>query len=98
MKIKRIYKEHDYCPIRWFVILDDDSIITIRERCNNCIVYKEDKSIFSVTDEDVLLEFVTQESNDDSTLLIAIDKLGAEILPSAMDYLHESWYDYKNEH
>lgn len=94
LQIKKIFKEHECCPIRWFAELEDGSFITIRERFCDCIVYKEAKSIFDVKEEDVLLEFKTEQSSDDSTLTIALEKLGAIVDPNAFNYIDESYDNY----
>jgi len=94
MVVKKIFKEHDYCPIRWFAVLDDDSVICIRERFSHCIIYKGYKSIFLIADDDILLEFDTEQPSEDSTLTIALEKINAVLLPGAMDYLGESFDEY----
>jgi hypothetical protein len=97
MKIVKIFKEHACCPIRWFAELDDGKIITIRERFNKCIVYKESKSIFSVVKDDVILEFQVDDetSGSDEVLKIAIEKMEAQLSPYAYDFLDESWDEYE---
>ena len=92
--IKKIFKDFDCCPIRWRAILEDDSIITIRERGHNCVVYKTDKSVFSVTDEDVIINFVTEFTGEDVVLQEALLKMHAKVDSDAMNYLHENYDEY----
>lgn len=99
MKIRKIFKEHECCPIKWFAELEDGSLITIRERMNELIVYKEAKSIFSVKDEDVLLYKDVDISGVDEVLNIAVKELDIEFLPGALNYLNKLFDEYrKNDH
>ncbi len=85
IQIKHIVKEHDYFPIRWWLMDEDDKVYTIRERGGECVIHHGIKSIFSVTDEDIIATFPVQEESNDSTLPIALIKMNAILLPNAGD-------------
>ncbi|NPV13150.1 MAG: hypothetical protein HPY57_15390 [Ignavibacteria bacterium] len=82
-------------PCRWYVVLDNWSIITIRERGNNCIIHKGIKSIFYVTNEDIIKHFVSKNSSDFEVLDEAIQELGAELMPGAREY-ERKYIEYEN--
>ncbi len=85
IKIKKIRKDYGGFPIRWIAETEDGELITIRERGCQCVVYKGDKSIFSVEEEDVIVNFETKESCDDGTLVLALEKMNAILLPSVLE-------------
>lgn len=83
IKIKHIVKEHDCFPIRWWLRDEDDNVYTIRERGGECVIHHGIKSIFSVTEEDIITEFQVGEESNDSTLPVALLKMNAILLPNA---------------
>lgn len=95
MKIRKIFLDNPMLPCRWYVVLDNWSIITIRERGNNCIIHKGIKSIFYVTDEDIIKHFVSKNSSDFEVLDEAIQELGAELMPGAREY-ERKYIEYEN--
>lgn len=104
IKIKHIVLEHEAFPIRWWLMDENGNEYTIRERGGECVIHKGIKSIFEVTQEDVILEFEVKEHSDESTLPIALEKMGAVLLPGAEDddvnahfEKHNPWNDYKKK-
>jgi len=83
MNIIKIVKDYDAFPIRWILTTDEHKEITVRER-GKCVVYWGVKSIFSVTDEDIITIFDVEEQNDDNTLIEALNKIGAVLLPEVL--------------
>jgi len=75
--------------MRWLVVMDNWSIITIRERGNICLIYKGIKSIFDVNDNDIIKEFTTKYNGDLKVLDEALDKLKIELMPGAMEYYNK---------
>jgi hypothetical protein len=99
INIKHIALEHDCFPIRWWLKDDKGKVYTIRERGGTCVVHHGIKSIFSVTDADVISEFEVEEQSDVSTLPIALDKMNAILLPGATDAtIDENFIEYTDNH
>lgn len=94
MKIRKIFLDYGGFPMRWLVVLDDWSIITIRERTNTCVIYKGEKSIFDVTDNDIIKHFTSKFSADLKVLDEALEELNVELMPDAKEY-YDKYIQYE---
>lgn len=86
MKIRKIFLDYGGYPMRWLVVLDNYDVITIRERGNQCVVYKGCGSIFYVKDDEIILDFESTNSADWEVLTETIEKLNAEVMTNTNPY------------
>lgn len=85
--IRKLFFNYGSYPIRWLAVLEDWSTITIRERGNECVIFKGLGSIFGV-DYDESFIFETKESSNIKVLDEILDRPEIVLLPNALEFAY----------